>query len=88
MKKYISLLTIILTIISCDIEETPYVADYESYVNPDKKVLIEDFTGHLCPNCPGAAREMKAIHDKCVYIKQFDTGSYLEYNSSFFSKIS
>ena len=63
MKKYISLLTIILTIISCDIEETPYVADYESYVNPDKKVLIEDFTGHLCPNCPGAAREMKAIHD-------------------------
>ena len=25
--------------------------------------------------------EMKAIHDKCVNVKQFDPGSYLEYNS-------
>ena len=28
-----------------------------------KNVLIEDFTGHLCPNCPDAARELDAIHD-------------------------
>jgi len=28
-----------------------------------KKVLIEDFTGHLCPNCPQAATEIEAIHD-------------------------
>lgn len=28
-----------------------------------KKVLIEDYTGHTCPNCPGAARELEAIHD-------------------------
>ena len=27
-----------------------------------KNVLIEDFTGHLCPNCPDAARELDAIH--------------------------
>ena len=25
--------------------------------------------------------EMKSIYDKCIYVKQFDTGSYLEYNS-------
>jgi len=27
-----------------------------------KNVLIEDFTGHTCPNCPDAAIELEAIH--------------------------
>ena len=63
MRKYITLLSIILIITSCDVEEGPFINDYDSYVNPDRKVLIEDFTGHLCPNCPDAARELNAIHD-------------------------
>ena len=63
MKKYISLFSIILIITSCDVEEGPFINDYNTYVNPEKKVLIEDFTGHLCPNCPDAARELDAIHD-------------------------
>ena len=63
MKKHITLLSIILIITSCDVEEGPFINDYDSYVNPDKKVLIEDFTGHLCPNCPDAARELSAIHN-------------------------
>lgn len=62
MKKYI-ILSSILIITSCDIIESPYIADSEAYINPEKKVLIEDFTGHLCPNCPDAAREIEAIHD-------------------------
>ncbi len=62
MKKYITIVTLILTVTSCDIVEGPYITDSNSYVNPDKKVLIEDFTGHLCPNCPNAAREIEAIH--------------------------
>ena len=54
---------------SCDIVETPYMnnenintidTNSNSYV---KKVLIEDFTGHKCPNCPQAANEIKAIQD-------------------------
>ena len=63
MKKYLAILSVILIITSCDVEEGPFITDYNSYVNPDKKVLIEDFTGHLCPNCPNAARELDAIHD-------------------------
>jgi len=63
MKKYILLFSLFLIITSCDVEEGPFINDYDSYVNPEKKVLIEDFTGHLCPNCPGAARELEAIHD-------------------------
>ena len=62
MKKYITIVTLILTVTSCDIVEGPYITNSDSYVNPDKKVLIEDFTGHLCPNCPDAAREIEAIH--------------------------
>ena len=63
MKKYLIILSSILIITSCDVEEGPFITDYNSYINPDKKVLIEDFTGHLCPNCPNAARELDAIHD-------------------------
>ena len=63
MKKYLAILSSIVLITSCDVEEGPFITDYNSYINPDKKVLIEDFTGHLCPNCPNAARELDAIHD-------------------------
>tara|TARA_B100001750_G_C15456075_1_gene571671 strand:+ start:178 stop:1050 length:873 start_codon:yes stop_codon:yes gene_type:complete len=64
MNKKITLLSIILTITitSCDVEEGPFITDYDIYVNPNKKVLIEDFTGHKCPNCPDAAKELEAIH--------------------------
>ena len=37
--------------------------DDSSCVPYVQNVLIEDFTGHLCPNCPDAARELDAIHD-------------------------
>jgi len=69
MKKYITLLSIILIITSCDVEEGPYMSDtviipIDTTTNTYlKKVLIEDFTGHLCPNCPDAARELDAIHN-------------------------
>ena len=63
MKKYLLILISILIITSCDVEEGPFITGSNTYVNPDKKVLIEDFTGHLCPNCPDAARELEAIHD-------------------------
>jgi hypothetical protein len=63
MKKYTTLLCLVFTIAACEKVEGPYITDYDSYVNPEKKVLIEDFTGHLCPNCPDAARELDAIQD-------------------------
>ena len=63
MKKYLFLISSLLFITACDIIEGPYITDANSYVNPDKKVLIEDFTGHKCKNCPTAARELEAIHN-------------------------
>ncbi len=66
MKKlYLYILSIL--ILSCDIEETPYmldnsqsIIDSNSYV---QKILIEDFTGHTCQNCPAAAAELSALKD-------------------------
>ena len=68
-KYFILIFGILLYFTSCDIVETPYMnneninpidTNSTSYV---KKVLIEDFTGHKCPNCPAAANEIEAIHN-------------------------
>jgi hypothetical protein len=70
MKNIITLFSFILIITSCDVVEGPYLIDDGGITTVDtssntyvKKVLIEDFTGHTCPNCPAAARELEAIHD-------------------------
>jgi len=68
MKNIITLLSFILIITSCDVVEGPYEIDSGGVIPTDtntyvKKILIEDFTGHTCPNCPSAARELEAIHD-------------------------
>ena len=34
---------------------TDTVVDWEDTVSPIKRVLLEDYTGHECPNCPAAA---------------------------------
>ena len=68
MKNIITLFSFILIITSCDVVEGPYEIDSGGVTPTDtntyvKKILIEDFTGHTCPNCPSAARELEAIND-------------------------
>jgi hypothetical protein len=57
---------VVLFFSSCDKISTPYalakhgnitdtVIDWEDTVSPVKRVLLEDYTGHKCPNCPAAA---------------------------------
>lgn len=50
-----------LTYIDPGDEEEPEVIPSENKV---QKVLIEDFTGHRCPNCPYAAEVAKTIMEK------------------------
>ena len=58
---------LLFNITSCDIVEGPYLIDGNT--NPVdtntfvKKVLIEDFTGHRCPNCPAAAEELASLQN-------------------------
>lgn len=63
MKKYLFIISLIFLVNSCDIIEGPYITDSDSYVNSEKKVLIEDFTGHRCTGCPTATKEISAIQD-------------------------
>lgn len=45
---------IIVSITACDKVSPPFVEEFD-YCGGNKKVLLEDYTGHGCVNCPGAA---------------------------------
>lgn len=75
MKNIISLFFLLLTItiFSCDRVENPYppvnpnagdtsacdTAVFPNVTTHIRKVLVEDYTGHTCGNCPKAASELK-----------------------------
>lgn len=68
----------LLTYSACDkIEEGAYLEDTDGKCGQDlpnfpiRKILIEDFTGHHCGNCPDAARIAVALHD--VYCEHIVT---------------
>lgn len=47
-----------ISFVSCDVIEPPYTQGGPGPDSTDtvkRKILLEDYTGHLCPNCPGAA---------------------------------
>lgn len=48
------ILLIALAFNSCDKVDPPYI-ESRDYCSGNKKVLIEDYTGHGCVNCPSAA---------------------------------
>ena len=54
---------------ACDIVEEPFATgggtpvDTTSPTTFIKKILMEDYSGHTCSNCPNAARELDALID-------------------------
>lgn len=66
MKKKLHLLVALFIIytVACDIVEGPYIeTGGNNNGNSVQKVLLEEFTGHQCPNCPGGAAIAKQLHD-------------------------
>lgn len=60
-----ALIGVLISINSCDIIKPPYEEenggsgpDTTTYV---RKILVEDYTGHICPNCPLAAAALKQL---------------------------
>lgn len=53
---YILLAATLLSVVSCDVIEGPKV-DPSGFTGTSNKVLIEDFTGQMCGNCPNAHRQ-------------------------------
>lgn len=75
MKKFIFFVFIVSCLIaSCDKIEPPFLSDnnetdttlcpvptFPAFSNPQKKVLLEEFTGHKCPNCPSGAATIHTL---------------------------
>ena len=70
------LLTATMTV-SCDKMEQPYIStaavvdtaacpvpDFPAITVHKKRVLLEDYTGHTCPNCPTAGKLARDLKDQ------------------------
>ena len=68
---------------SCDKVDEPYLKQISSEgpgpKEKIKKILLEDYTGHKCPNCPEAAEEahqLKAIYGEQLVLLTIHAGYY------------
>ncbi len=76
-------------IISCDIVEEPYT---NAIIQPPdtgevlQKVLLEEFTGHQCPNCPAGAQiaaQLSELYGDQFIIIAYHAGFFANTNASF-----
>ncbi|MFA5418926.1 MAG: Omp28 family outer membrane lipoprotein [Bacteroidales bacterium] len=78
------LVTVAFILNSCDKVEPPYVKPI-IVGETDKKVLLEDYTGHECVNCPGAAikaRELQTLFNHKVIIMSVHAGFFARPSTS------
>ncbi len=85
MKKITVLLLLIISGIfffaACDIVEPPYIENHEGGDTGQfvKKVLLEDYTGHTCINCPAAAKtadQLKNIYRDQLVVMAVHAGYF------------
>lgn len=60
MKKILPILLFPLIMLSCDNIEGPYIEE-GVYLSTGRKILLEDYTGHKCGNCPQAHEELEKL---------------------------
>ncbi len=64
----------------CDKIEPPYMTDHTGHNGAGevtRKVLLEEFTGHQCPNCPAGhqmAKELKTLYGERLVIVSIHAG--------------
>lgn len=89
-----TLLAGILLMPSCDEIEAPYLREsaiidtsacplpqFPALENPQQKVLLEDFTGQYCPNCPTAAvlaKDLMSIHGNRLVVMAVHAGFFAD----------
>ncbi len=75
---------------ACDKVEEPYLRDDNGNGGDDsttavRKVLLEDYTGHKCVNCPGAAvvaHDLKETYEEKLVVIAVHAGFFAEPNST------
>lgn len=80
-----------VSFISCDKVEEPYMNEvavvdtvicplpHFDSITPTRKVLLEEFTGHKCPNCPEAsvlAKQLETQHQGNLIVVAMHTGYF------------
>jgi len=79
---FLALLSFVFIIQSCDIVEPPFIESTDNPVVPGqkkRKILVEDYTGHNCPNCPGAgiiAEDIKSSYGEQVVVLTVHAGFF------------
>ena len=84
MKKILGLIfLVIIALFGCDKVEPPYTqqnTNTDTTINNNvKRVLIEEFTGHLCPNCPEAshiAENLQQLYPGKITIIAIHSGNF------------
>jgi len=84
MKKLFNIFLILAVIVfaACDVIEPPYTDEYVPPPIDDtvvRKVILEEYTGHLCINCPTAAvkaHELKALYGEQLILMTIHAGYY------------
>lgn len=100
---YLVLIATLSLFSACDMIEPPFVEEqdgevidttefpvpsFSSYANPVKKVLIEDFTGHKCVNCPEAhdiAADLKDLYGEQIEILAIHAGFFAKTDNDKYS---
>lgn len=97
MKKLLVIALALSAITSCDVIETPIipndngfrsdlyeVPEFEENTDLTKYILLEEFTGHFCGNCPGAALTASDLaQNERVVLMSVHAGGLAEPNGNF-----
>lgn len=87
-------ITALLTFSGCDYIDAPYTVegpngctvtqpDFTPRTNPKRKVLVEEFTGHRCGNCPRGAETIATMEG--TYGEQVIAIAHHTYNIDYFT---
>jgi hypothetical protein len=77
-KRILPFIILALLTQACDKVEPPYKKDIVVPVG-ERKVLVEDFTGHKCGNCPRATRaiyDLKSVYGDKLIIMAIHAGTF------------
>lgn len=96
-KSLVSAALALLLLASCDVIDDPIIPNnnafridlydaptFEANTSTDKNILLEEFTGHFCGNCPGAALTADDLaEDERVVLMSVHAGGLAQPNADF-----
>lgn len=79
-----------MNLLSCDVIEAPFTEEVvvDECLEKCKKILLEDYTGHMCGNCPRAAEkitELKTIYGDQLVVIAVHSGFFAEPSGTYFT---